>query len=408
MSKLLLEYKNKDIVCGFTPSNHVELTEYLDGTMYDLPRFVQRYLTNNAARDLFYMVANSPESCNKWKDFLRINLANEFGLGRGGALDNFAAGITRIACHDLYYYSWDPSAMRGGDLIKFKKALSILKRQCGSQGIRELGLDKNFNGMSFEDFMEFVNPIIEEYKRSENEELDRVQVFDTPTDYKVVKIPDMIEGGVAKPTPEGQRILDHLARYCDWCICTSEMEYAQYTQMGGKFYICLKDGFEHIEKPNVENGTDENGAVIDDYSAMDEYGLSMIAVIVDPEGYAEQVTTRWNHMHGGENHPDLWKASQLQKLLRIPFRQVFKPRDRQDLRQMHLNENKNKKSQHMGKKMMTESEIVNMVAKMTKQALSEMKSAKAKTETPKKKKSPLDEAIEKATKIAMNKIRNMK
>ena len=52
------------------------------------------------------------------------------------------------------------------------------------------------------------------------------------------------------------------------------------------FYFLLKKGYEHEEKKQGENCPN------------DEYGLSMIAVSVCPDGSINSSTCRWNHDNG--------------------------------------------------------------------------------------------------------------
>jgi len=60
----------------------------------------------------------------------------------------------------------------------------------------------------------------------------------------------------------------------------------------------LKKGFENVKKKVGEN------------VPLDEYGLSMISVLIDNTdgGSADRITTRWNHEHNGENNKALCTA----------------------------------------------------------------------------------------------------
>jgi len=60
----------------------------------------------------------------------------------------------------------------------------------------------------------------------------------------------------------------------------------------------LKKGFENVKKNAGEN------------VPLDEYGLSMISVLIDnvDGGSVDRITTRWNHDHNGENNKKLSTA----------------------------------------------------------------------------------------------------
>ena len=76
-------------------------------------------------------------------------------------------------------------------------------------------------------------------------------------------------------TQEGRQLLNYFGRFTDWCVCNNanaEEEYAQYCSNGGKMYICAKHGFEKILRPKTTD------------TPLDEYGLSLICVIVGHDG----------------------------------------------------------------------------------------------------------------------------
>lgn len=119
------------------------------------------------------------------------------------------------------------------------------------------------------------------------------------------------------------------APYVCWCITYDDSRhYDGYTNGGmGKFYICLRDDFKKYpdhKKKRVEPGPD---------APLDDYGLSMIAVSVNPDGSCNTITTRWNH----DNCKDADHAmtvGQLEDLLGVNFYETFKPRSKEELREL--------------------------------------------------------------------------
>ena len=100
--------------------------------------------------------------------------------------------------------------------------------------------------------------------------------------------------------------------YTSWCVTHSRCAFDDYSNEGaGKFYFCLKKGFENISKVAGEN------------CPLDEYGLSMIAVCVGPDGSLKSCTCRWNHENGGDDK--IMNAKDISKLLGCDFYDVFKP-----------------------------------------------------------------------------------
>ena len=112
-------------------------------------------------------------------------------------------------------------------------------------------------------------------------------------------------------------------KYTPWCVTHGKDAFDSYTQGGNRFYFCLKDGFENVQK-------DDDGA------PLNEWGLSMIAVNIDMNGDLTRTTTRYNHDFNGENNPELETTEQLEKVLNVPFYQTFKPYTREELHKMGI------------------------------------------------------------------------
>ena len=85
----------------------------------------------------------------------------------------------------------------------------------------------------------------------------------------------------------------------------------------GRFYFCLRNGFENVPKKVGPN------------APLDEYGLSMIAVSITMEGEPNSITCRWNHDNGGSD--SVMDDEQLSELLGVNFYRVFKPYTREEL-----------------------------------------------------------------------------
>ena len=310
------------------------ISPYLNMRLVDMPSWLQQGLNPDGA--LFKSISNNKTGCDKFIDYLRINLYQQFGIGRNSNLTFFIPGIARIACEDLGFYSFSPIEMKGGCVIKFGRLLKLIDRKKGFAESTGIIFNEDFNGMSYSDIMTIFEPKIKEYITNSNKELDSEdnQPIQT-TDYTIYPIPDMLVDGyggkVLCPNHEGRQLLKYFGRFTDWCVCNNaqaEEEYAQYLSNGGKMYICAKNGFENIHRPDTTE------------TPLDEYGLSLICVIVGQDGLPDNVTTRYNHDFGGENHSELWDALHLQKILNIKYKEVFKPREEGELKAMHLAEGK--------------------------------------------------------------------
>ena len=324
--------QKKKCVENITLFIHPSIRPYLGYELNNLPYSMQQMLNPEGA--LFKSVSNNQNGANKFIDYLRINLYQQFGIGRNSNLTQFIPGISRIACDDCNFYSFS-LAIDGGKIIELNRVLKLIDRKPDYM-LNGLSLDSDFNGFSYKEFMSLFKNKLEEYINITKNALNSDEYKVTKTsNYTIIPIKDSVVSRdymkVLRPTPEGRRVLNQFGRYTDWCVCNNafaDEEYSQYLSNGGKMYICAKEGFEEIKRPTTTN------------TPLDEYGLSLLCVIIGQDGLPTNVTTRYNHDFGGENHSEMWEATHLQRLLNVNFFEVFKPRNKKELEKLHLAENK--------------------------------------------------------------------
>lgn len=88
-----------------------------------------------------------------------------------------------------------------------------------------------------------------------------------------------------------------------------------YTKDGiNQIYFCLQDGFENVP---IQVG---------DKAPLDEYGLSMLSIIVDENGELAYCTTRWNHKNGGSD--SAMSAKEVSQVVGVHFYNTFKPNNK--------------------------------------------------------------------------------
>ena len=160
--------------------------------------------------------------------------------------------------------------------------------------------DRNLNGLSAEQ-------LIDRFKQARTADLEKDQAelgtaqYTKHPEYKIVRI-DSFE----QATQYGG--------YNDWCLAqpNGKYNYDQYTSDGvNQLYFILRDGFENEPRVKGEN------------APYDSYGLSMMTVIVDPEGMMTQSTTRWNHAN--DSSDSAFTPKQISEIIGRNFYEVFKP-----------------------------------------------------------------------------------
>lgn len=165
--------------------------------------------------------------------------------------------------------------------------------------------DNNLNGMDAESlltrFATSVQGELEDRKKDVNSE-----TYNENKGYKIVPINSFKEAS-------------RFNQYTEWCVTESEYMFDSYTNEGsGRFYFCLKDGFQNIEQKEGNN------------CPLDEYGLSMIAVSVNDDGSCNTITCRWNHDNGGDDN--VMTDKELSRLIGRNFYDTFKPWTEEELR----------------------------------------------------------------------------
>ena len=161
--------------------------------------------------------------------------------------------------------------------------------------------DGNFNGMTFDEIVNRFSIV----KDKDNEESIKKSFskgkMKRNKDYKICKISSYNEA-------------KKFSKYVSWCVTQDSWAYDSYTDnKRGIFYFCLKKGFENLEYPY-------NG----EHNPLDEYGVSMLAISVDKNGFLNTCTSRYNHDNGGNDH--ILDKDQIEDLLGVNFYETFKPR----------------------------------------------------------------------------------
>ena len=192
--------------------------------------------------------------------------------------------------------------LRVNDVFKCTNFNQTLKLIASDAHVNEY--DNNLNGMSAEELINrFADVRVGEL--SKRKELMGGKQYHQNREYTIVPINSYKEA-------------TKYAKYNEWCVTYSEDMFDDKTCNGaGRFYFCLRNGFENVPKKVGPN------------APLDEYGLSMIAVSVTMEGEPNSITCRWNHDNGGSD--SVMDDEQLSDLLGVNFYNVFKPYTREEL-----------------------------------------------------------------------------
>ena len=162
--------------------------------------------------------------------------------------------------------------------------------------------DRNLNNLHVNDFLNQMQSTVDAASQKTRDEVNAQQYnSEGRNGYKIVTINSFEEA-------------QEYGKYTSWCVTHSLTNYESYTKNGyNQFYFCLKEGFENVQKVKSKG------------CPLDEYGLSMIAISVDPQGELATCTCRWNHDNGGNDN--IMNPRQISDLLGLNFYDTFKPND---------------------------------------------------------------------------------
>ena len=268
------------------------LRELISESIYEavmrrgLLRESQESKSIDAAKKL-YLQRNKWASEEKADKFVRITLREYFPVLRSKEAGKFILGVTRMFLDDQ---------ITNSEIISHLN--STLKLVASPKHINEY--DRNLNGMSAGELIrEFTVGRWRDLSR-DKQEMSKEQYVETP-EYKIIPINSFEE-------------IHQYAKYNDWCLAQDNGEdmYDYYTANGqNQLYLILRNGFENEPR---KTGPD---------TPYDSYGLSMMTVIVDPDGQMVQSTTRWNHENGSSDQAFTPKT--MSDIIGRNFYGVFKP-----------------------------------------------------------------------------------
>jgi len=218
----------------------------------------------------------------------------------GKANIKFEPGVARIAYGEL--------GMQGNEDTRKLRILGRIIQEISASHATEY--DANLNGMSYDELNGRFGGTIKQADDNERDDLKKAS-YDK-SNYIIKWIPDFETAQqYSKYTDYGSS--EH------WCLTHMQDMWESYTghHNENKVYFCYVPDFEHVER------------VVGDNAPLDEYGLSLISVVVTPENELRAVTCRWNHTNGGSD--GAMDAKQLSDLLGGYVFDLCPPYDKEEL-----------------------------------------------------------------------------
>lgn len=230
-----------------------------------------------------YLMDNKGMSKEDANTFVRVTLRQKFPALRDRVIAKFTLGVTRMYNEEMMINEKAVDA-----------TLKLLRNYVNEY-------DKNLNGLTSK---ELVSRYAGERKNildTEREEIESKEYGESR--YTIVKI---------NHYEEAEQYYDYTPAVSRWCLTYMDNYFDDYSCNGmNQIYFCLRDDFKSVPERVGKN------------APLDDYGLSMLCVIVDEDGQLVHCTSRWNHHNGGNDN--VMNAKEISEVLNTNFYQTFKP-----------------------------------------------------------------------------------
>jgi hypothetical protein len=221
-------------------------------------------------------------------------------------LERWIDGIVRVAIGELRF-CLSVNCLK--ELSEFKKILSFIAEEKGKQ------FDSNLNGMSFSALQSRYSSRILQFSSRLRESISSLRLIPNPH-YSIKKICNFYEI---------QSLGPYTSSSSPWCIAYSEKKFSAFSANGiNSIYVLLHDDYKTIGELDIGHESDLYLKSIgrDSASPYDDYGLSMLLLVLDPYGTLIYCTSRWNHTFTHSSH-DYLNERQISMLIGRNFYEIF-------------------------------------------------------------------------------------
>ena len=165
--------------------------------------------------------------------------------------------------------------------------------------------DSDLRGMSVRELKDFFYNEVKQLNDTDKEEIAKLQLVPNE-EYEIKHIKDFHEA-------------EEYKNYTSWCITIIQHMWDSYSANGmNNVYFVLRKGFKELQPTNT--------------SKTDEYGVSMISVIVRPYGSLAFCTGRYNHQLDGND--SLLTIKEISELIGRNYFDVFLPKTGKELEEI--------------------------------------------------------------------------
>ena len=236
-----------------------------------------------------YIEQNKGWSHEKADNFVRVTLRHDIPSLRDRKIAKFTLGVTRMFFDD---------EINEHNISDINKTLKLMSAHLNEY-------DRNLNGLSAQELIDRFKQVRLDNANTERAEIDAMD-FSYGSNYTIVPINSF---------EEAEKYYEYTNPDSRWCLTYMEEMFDDYTCDGmNQIYFCLQNGFENVPRQ------------VGDKAPLDEYGLSMLSIIVNEDGGLAYCTTRWNHKNGGSD--SAMSAKEVSQVVGVNFYNTFKPNNK--------------------------------------------------------------------------------
>ena len=235
-------------------------------------------------------------------DYIEHEIRGTFFTDRNDPVIKFEPGVARILFDEIGYQGESLENL-GRDIGRLKGILKVI-------GAHKDEYDWNLNGMSLKQLEDRFGAAVKAASDVDYEKVSSAE-YTKNDSYKIVEIHSF---------NEAKKYYEYTNPKSRWCLTHMKDQWEHYTAKGAnRVYFVLKDGFKYMKPEKGEN------------CPLDEYGLSMICVIVTNDINDENrpmmcfCTCRWNHENDGGRGDGIMNVEQISNVIGESFYDTFKP-----------------------------------------------------------------------------------
>ncbi len=285
-----LSKKKNEIYDDLMSLNEDIIDNIISEKLNDISLITESQESTSQSEAVKYIMNNLGWEHDRAYNFVRNDLRNDITSLRDKNIAKFTLGVTRMYC--------DRQITDARTVSNLNSTLKLLSAHLNDY-------DRNLNGLSAQELISRFEKTRNDNLENEKNEINSME-FSGQSRYQIIPINSF---------EEAKQYYEYTNPNSRWCLTHMKNMFNSYTSDGiNQLYFCLRDDFKSVPHKVGEG------------CPLDDYGLSMLSIIVNENGELAYCTTRWNHDNGGND--SAMTTKEISNVVGVNFYQVFKPNNK--------------------------------------------------------------------------------